>query len=60
MWATTMCDNRLLVSIECNGSSLKCLSYKAEWLLTHSEHLARVHRQISGCDPLGMKKARVK
>jgi hypothetical protein len=42
-----MCNNHLLISIQCNRRSLKCLSYKAEWLLTHSDHLARRVRQIA-------------
>jgi hypothetical protein len=54
-----MGDNRLLLCIHCKLGSLKYLSYKTEWLLTHSEHLARRVRQISGCDRWEKKKARV-
>jgi hypothetical protein len=35
-----VCNNRLLLSIQGKRGSLKYLSYKAEGLLTHSEHLA--------------------
>jgi hypothetical protein len=51
-----MCNNRLLLGIQRNRCSLKYLSYKAEWLLTHSEHLARMHRQIGLFKPVALVK----
>jgi hypothetical protein len=39
-------NDSLLIRIQGKRGSLKYLSYKAEWLLTHSEHLARMSRQI--------------
>ena len=34
----TVCNNRLLFRIQGKRGSLKYLSYKAEWLLTHSRN----------------------